>query len=106
MPSGLAAGQLPPVSNNKEQQALDNEADALLNLYDALGDLVMAESVYQVVQGNFDRAAANTTAYSKGSHPPQVEVVNTPRNGISLTHRVALHLDPAADPNVSPSPFP
>ena len=106
MPSGLGPGQLPPVSNNKEQQALDNEADALLNLYDALGDLVMAESVYQVVQGNFDRAAANTTAYSKGNHPPQVEVVNTPRNGISLTHRVALHLDPAADPNVSPSSVP
>jgi hypothetical protein len=105
MPSGPGPDQLPPASA-QEQTAINAEADALLNLYDALGDLVMAESVYQVVQGNFDRAAANTTAFSKGGHPPQVEVVNTPRNGVSLTHRVAIHLDADADPGVSPSSVP
>ena len=47
--------------------------------YDAIADLVLAESVYQVVLGNFDRAAANTNAFSKGSRPPETQVVDTPR---------------------------
>src|SRR5262249_42751487 len=75
-------------------------------LYDAVADLVTAESVYQVVLGNFDRAAANTTAFSQGSHPPETQVVDTPRNGLSLTHRVAIHLDPGASPAASPSAVP
>src|SRR5262249_47607968 len=101
-PSGTDPDQLPPAST-KERQAIDAEADALMNLYDAVADLVMAESVYQVALGNFDRAGANPTAFSKGSHPPEIQVVDTPRQGLSLTHRVALHLDPSADPTVSPS---
>ncbi len=102
---GTGPGQVPPATA-QEQAAIDIEADNLLNLYDALGDLVMAESVYQVVLGNFDRAAANTKAFNQGGHPPDVQVVNTPRTGISLTHRVALHLDASADPSVSPSAVP
>ena len=105
MPSGTDPGQLPP-ANAQEQTAINAEADALLNLYDAVADLVMSESVYQVVQGNFDRAAANTNAFSKGAHPPQIEIVDTPRSGLNLTHRVALHLDSSADPTVSPSSVP
>lgn len=99
---GTGSGELPPASD-RERAAIDAETDALANLYDAVADLVMAESVYQVVLGNFDRAAANTNAFSKGSHPPETEVVDTPRTGLTLTHRVTLHVDPDADPLVSPS---
>jgi len=102
LPTGTGKGELPPATT-QERAAIDAEADAISNLYDAIADLVMAESTYQVVQGNFDRAAANATAFSKGSYPPEIQVVNTPRSGMSLTHRVALQLDSAADPNVSPS---
>jgi hypothetical protein len=105
LPTGTAPGQLPPATV-QERAALDAEAGALLNLYDALGDLVMAETTYQVVLGNFDRASANTTAFSQGTHPPETHVVDIPRGGLSLTHRVGLHLDPAADPAVSPSAVP
>jgi hypothetical protein len=105
LPMGPNPGQL-PVASDPERLAINTEADALMNLYDAVADLVMAESVYQVVLGNFDRAAANTAAFSKGSRPPEVEVVNTPRNGITLTHRVTLHLDPNANSAVSPSAVP
>jgi hypothetical protein len=101
-PTGTAPGQLPQATQ-QEREAIDAEVDALLALHDAVADLVMAESVYQVVLGNFDRAAANTNAFSKGARPPEVQVVDTPRPGRSLTHRVALHLDPDADPLVSPS---
>ncbi len=104
-PTGTAPGQLPPATP-QERTAIDAQADAVSNLYDAVADLVMAESTYQVVLGNFDRAAANTAAFSKGSYPPETQVVNTPRTGLSLTHRVALHLDPTADPNTSPSAVP
>jgi hypothetical protein len=100
-PIGNEPGQLPS-ANDDEQRAINAEVDALLDLYDALGDLVLAESVYQVVQGNFERAAANTTALNRGGHPPEIEVVRTPRRGdISLMHRVALHLDPKVEENAS-----
>ena len=104
-PSGTGAGQLPPASS-QEQTAIDAVADELANLHDAVADLVLAESVYQVVLGNFDRAAAVMNAFSEGSHPPETFVVDTPRTGLALTHRVALHLDAAADPTVSPSAVP
>jgi hypothetical protein len=95
-------GQLLQASG-AEATAINTEADRLLNLYDALGDLVMAESVYQVVLGNFDRSAAVSTAFSTGAPPPEMHVVQTPRTGFSLTHRVALHLDVTADPATSPN---
>ncbi|HEU5324053.1 MAG TPA: hypothetical protein VFX28_24840, partial [Methylomirabilota bacterium] len=106
LPTGTAPGQLPPATLPAEQAAIDAEADALSNAYDAVADLVLAESVYQVVLGNFDRAAANTSAFSQGGHPPETQVVDTPLGGLSLTHRVALHLDPTAAPGVSPSAVP
>ena len=105
LPIGTAPGQVPPATA-EEQAAIDLAADELSSLYDALADLVLAESVYQVVLGNFDRAAANTTAFGKGGHPPETHVVDTPRAGLALTHRVALHLDPSVDPNDSPSSVP
>jgi hypothetical protein len=105
-PFGVPIGDGPgkvPAASAAEQAAINAEADALADLHDAVADLVLAESVYQVVLGDFDRAAANTAAYSAGSRPPETFVVDTPRSGLSLTHRVALHLDPDADPTVSPS---
>ena len=59
---------------------------------DAVADLAIAEGVYQLVRGNYDRAAGTLDAFSKGAYPPLPEVASTPRNGNTLTHRVALHL--------------
>ena len=55
----------------------------------------MAEQVYQTVKGNMTRAAGNAEAFSKGDYPPDVEVMDTPRTGITLTHRVGLQLNAA-----------
>ena len=41
-----------------EQAALNAEADALLDVYDAIADLALAEGVHQAVQGNYDRVAS------------------------------------------------
>ena len=105
IPIGTAPGQVPSATS-AEATAINAEADGLLNLYDALGDLVLAESVYQVVLGNFDRSAAVSTAFSSGAPPPDIQVVQTPRTGFSLTHRVGLHLDPTVDPTTSPNSAP
>jgi hypothetical protein len=64
-------------------QVLDDYADAL-------GDLSISEAVFQIVRGNFGSGGGLMDAISRGSRPPDPDVVTTPRGGIDLTHRVAL----------------
>ena len=63
---------------------------------DAIADLLLAESVHQVVQGNYARARGAIQALTDGELPPIPDVIQTPRTGKSLTHRVALCLAPGA----------
>ena len=90
-PFGL--NTLPP-ANAVETAAINAEANRLLDAYDAVADLALAEGVHQAVQGNFERIAATLDAYSSGNFPPDPEVVQTPLRGIGLTHRVAVHFRP------------
>jgi hypothetical protein len=83
-----------PAANEAEREAIDAQANALLDAYDAVGDLALAEGVHQAVQGNFERVGATLDAYSSGAFPPDPEVVQTPTTGTGLTHRVALQLKP------------
>ena len=92
---------LPPASQ-AQAQAIDAEVERLLDVHDAVADLALAEGVQQAVLGNFDRVASTYDTYSKGTFPPEPQIVGTPSEGIGLTQRVALHLDAAADPAVSP----
>ena len=57
---------------------------------DALGDVSISEAVFQIVRGNFGSGGGLMDAISRGSRPPDPDVVTTPRGGIDLTHRVAL----------------
>ena len=57
---------------------------------DALGDLSISEAVFQIMRGNFGRGGGLMDAISRGSRPPDPDVVDTPSGGIDLTHRVAL----------------
>ena len=92
-PFGFPNTQLPDDASNAERQAIDAEVDRLLDLYDAVADLAVAEGVHQVVMGNYDRAAATLDAYGQATFPPIPDVVQTPRSGIALTHRVGLQFD-------------
>ncbi len=83
-----------PKAGEAEQTAIDTEANALLDAYDAVADLALAEGVHQAVQGNFERVGATLDAYSSATFPPDPEVVQTPSPGVGLTHRVALQLTP------------
>jgi hypothetical protein len=90
-PFGIAAL---PAATAPEAAAIDAEANGLLDIYDAIGDLALAEGVHQAAQGNFERIAATLDAYTSGTFPPEPQVVETPPSGVGLTHRVALHLQP------------
>ncbi len=74
------------------RRIVNEEVNRLRNINDAVADLATAESVHQVVQANYDRAAGTMDAYSKGGFPPTPEIVRTPRSGVSLTNRVGIHL--------------
>lgn len=90
-PFGLATL---PAATPPEAAAINAEVNRMLDAYDAIADLALAEGVHQAVQGNFDRIGATLDAYSSGNFPPDPEVVQSPANGVGLTHRVAVHLRP------------
>ncbi len=86
-----------PTLSSPEGQAVDAELRAVDDAVDALADLLVAESVHQLVQGNAQRAGATVDALSRGdAQPPDVEVVRTPRAGTAVTHRLLVLADPAA----------
>ena len=78
---------------NAIRSAINEEVNRIANINDAVSDLAIAESVHQVVQGNYDRAAATLDTYSKGNFPPVPDVIQTPRSGRTITHRFAIHLE-------------
>ena len=80
----VAAGQ-DPARAELLLQAHRDLADAL----DAVGDLVLAESVHQVIGGNPLRAGVAADTLGRGEHvPDRFDVVNTPRRGRAVTHRL------------------
>jgi hypothetical protein len=79
-----------------QAQAIRAEIDDLADALDAISDLMLSESVHQVVQGNYDRAKGLLQSITEGQSPPDCQVVDTPRSGRSLAFRLALPLDPAA----------
>ena len=63
-------------------------------------DAVHAEGAFQMVRGNFARAAASLDAISSGqSPPPDLGFLATPRTGTGLTHQVGILLPVTAAPN-------
>lgn len=102
-PFGFPDTKLPNASG-PERDAINQEVDRLLDLYDAVADLAVAEGVHQVVIGNYDRAAATLDAYGQATFPPIPDVVQTPRSGIVLTHRVGLQFDAGATSAATDNP--
>jgi hypothetical protein len=99
-------GKLPPTADwglgvaAADQTAIVDILKALEDAVDAIGDLATAESVYQLMRGNPGRAGALLDTLSKGLRPPEPEVVNTPRAGIDIVHRVMILF------NTAPGPMP
>jgi hypothetical protein len=90
IPFGDAALGFPAVESD-DFKALDTQLRALDEMVDAVSDVVVAESVYHLVQGNPLRAGATLDAIATGEMaPPELEVIRTPRTGIGLTHRLLV----------------
>lgn len=101
-PFGLD-GVLPPATAG-QAAALTSEVHALLDVHDALADLAVAESAHQALAGNTERASATLDAYAKAGFPPEPTVVETPRGGTTLTHRLGLRLRPGLRPDSRTAP--
>jgi hypothetical protein len=111
-PYGLDLPSLPSLQTSGSPDAasigviIDGCVGELGEVADAVADLAVAEGVYQMVRGNYDRAAGTLDAYSKGTHPPLPEVALTPPGGHTLTHRLALHLRGGLSPDDPANPTP
>ncbi len=88
-----------------ERIAIILEKDKLADSLDAVKDLLLSESMYQVVQGNYERAAALVNALKDAQIPPDIDIINTSRgHHFTFTNRVTIHfsnLDPN-DPGNNP----
>jgi len=99
-------GELPALGTS-EHEAVSRELGALDETLDAIGDLALSESVYQSVQGNYDRAGALLEAISGSARPPEPEVIRTPRSGFSLKHRFMMIFDvPEGGPSLDNGVWP
>jgi hypothetical protein len=81
-------------------QALKRLLDQLSDRLDALNDIAVAESVYQLAKGNPVRSGGALNASSREQHPPEPQVVETPRTGLDLTQRIlsCFAVNPFAPP--------
>jgi hypothetical protein len=74
------------------------ELERLADVLDAMSDLLLAESVYQAVSGNSERAGAALDALDRQTGLPEVQVADTPRAGTGFNHRLVLLLGDAEAP--------
>lgn len=106
-PFGIPIGNGPDklmAASGDEAAAINTEVQRLMNIRDAVADLAMAESVHQVVQGNYERASGALETYSKGNYPQTPEVIKSPSSGTSLNHKFGIHLKSGIDPATGTTP--
>lgn len=71
-----------------ERAVVEAALKDLQDTLDAIGDLGLAEGVYQAVQGNYLRAGATLDSISRGETPGEIQVVQTPQPGVAFTQRL------------------
>lgn len=79
---------------NTEYIQIAQEIDRMADALDALGDVAVSESVYQVVQGNYIRASAMMNSLAQGKNIPDPQIIETPRSGTVITQRVLINFQP------------
>ena len=73
-----------------KRDAMLKEIDRMADAFDALGDLCVSESIYQVSKGNYIRSSSIMDKLAKGDVPFDIEFADTPRTGTIVTHKVGL----------------
>ncbi len=64
--------------------------DGVFDSYDAVSDLLVAESVHQAAIGNLDRSGAALSAHDRQGAVTELDYVGSPRSGQTIGHRVAI----------------
>jgi hypothetical protein len=82
-----------PLDGSIKSAKIIAEVERMADTFDAIADLALSEGVYQVVQGNYDRAGAMLKAVTDGGVPPEPEIVNTPRSGAAINQRITVHFE-------------
>ncbi|MFO7723513.1 MAG: hypothetical protein R6V49_09870, partial [Bacteroidales bacterium] len=80
--------------NKQKARAIIHELDNMADSLDAMGDLITAEGVYQLVRGNHTRANAVLSAMSEGRVPTDPEIIRNMREGNMVSQRVMLAMEP------------
>ncbi len=91
----LAEVDVPADRRAKVTEVLVSLTEAL----DAVGDALTAESVFQAVLGNTERAAAALDVLDRQGPVPDLGLLKTPRTGTGQGHRVLLTLDHTSVPS-------
>ena len=84
-------------NNGENSVKVRNVIHNLQSDFDAVNDLLLFESVYQTVQGNFERAAGVMDAMAGKNLIPEIESIRTPLLGNSLENRVCLFFPNPSD---------
>ena len=90
-------------NKNKAYDLIIEEIDRMADAFDALGDLAISESVYQMVLGNHVRAGAILTAIAEGKNIPDPQIIETARNGTVVTQRMILNFTATTDSSLIPA---
>lgn len=86
-----------PAQTSAEAAALTAIIAELDDALDGAGDLLVAESVHQLAQGNPSRASASLDAIARGDAPPHELTVAEPRGGsVGVSHQVLVLLPASA----------
>jgi hypothetical protein len=92
-----------PALTAVQKDAIQQEKANIENTLDAMRDLLVSESAYQLALGNFERATAVMQSVSGAQLPPDIEVINSARGtDLSFTNRVVIHFDVALTTNPWP----
>jgi hypothetical protein len=79
-----------PATTSDDYAAIDEIVSELADDVDAAGDLLTAESVHQLGQGNYEAAGGSVAALADGKPLPDPDIARTPRSETGLTHRQCL----------------
>lgn len=88
-------------TNNTIANTVIDQIGITESVVDALGDLAIAEGMFQIAQSSSASAGSMTKAISEGGHLREADINNTPRKGIAVTNRVAVGFPKVAYPGTS-----
>lgn len=94
--------ELPSHNSNQKisPEIMEETSDSIMRLrdsMDAIADLLIHESVYQAINGNYERSGAAMDAATVNTPPPELQAITTPLHNDLISHRVCMLLNDKAE---------